>query len=610
MVTASGQVMVEFAPEVDRFASARKKGPNRWILAHLLHGWNSVMILIIAAGVIVATASQSLMIVFIGEAIDEFGAGVTGRLLHWGGLILVLAVGGPLVNMVVNFFREVLAQRMERDARHEFYINLLGKSQSFHDQQRIGDLMARATNDVRMLNFFVSPAVSLMFESSMSVVVPLVLIGLLYPADLLLVPFIFVVLFAITLRGYTNKLGPVTGKLRMEFGQMNSVLNETLAGIEVTKASVTEEYEMDRYYKNAKGYRDAFVEQGKIQAKYVPLLLFALAVTAGLGHSLLLNFDGRMTVGAVIAYVGLLNGLRFPTFISIWVFALVKLATAGAERLVGVMEKTSDIDENIQGIEREVSGAIRFEDVSFKYPGSEKYVLTDLNFSVEPGQVVAIVGTTGSGKSTLTKLISRLYDVEEGSVQVDNIDVKCYQLQSLRSQISFIEQDTFLFSDTIAENISFGASSMNIEQIQSVSRMAQADDFISKLPQGYQSEVGERGVQLSGGQRQRIAIARAFLADPKILVLDDSTSAIDSETEDRIQKAIRSVLKGRTTFLITHRLSQIRWADLILVMKRGRIIAKGTHEDLLKTSEEYRKIFVKRFDMRPDELLQKAQEEV
>ena len=226
----------------------------------------------------------------------------------------------------MSLTRENLAQRIERDTRHEFYVSLLGKSQSFHESQRIGDIMARATNDVRMLNFMVSPGLSLLFQSFMSLVVPIMFIAIFYPIDLLAIPILFIVLFLITLRGYTRQLDPVANKLRAEFGQMNAVLNETLSGIEVVKGTATEEYELNRYFINAKGYRDAFVEQGRIMARYIPLLLIGLAITGSLGHGIILYIDEKMTVGAIISYVGLMSNLRFPTFISIWVFALIRLA--------------------------------------------------------------------------------------------------------------------------------------------------------------------------------------------------------------------------------------------------------------------------------------------
>ncbi|MFW9904908.1 MAG: ABC transporter ATP-binding protein [Candidatus Thorarchaeota archaeon] len=596
---------VEFSPEKDMFVRARQKGSSHWIIAHMLAGSNKLIVFAIFIGTILTATMNSGLMVIIGIALDEFNRGEGANLFTYAILFIVFAVGSPILNLLTNLIRETLAQRLEKEARHEFYVNLLGKSQSFHDSQRIGDLMARATNDVRMLNFMISPGLSLLFESFMNLITPIVFILIFYPSELLFTPLIFTIFFLITLRGYTRKLGPVSDQLRFEFGQMNTILNETLSGIEVVKGSTTEEYEMKRYLTNAQGYRDAFVLQGRIQARYFPLLLIGLAITLGLGHGILLFFNKRMTVGMIISYVGLISNLRFPTFISIWVFALIKLAVSGADRLLETMEKESDIDENIQGVEKTINGLIKFKNVSFKYPGSNKKVLSNVDFTVTPGQTVAIVGTTGSGKTTLTKLLSRLYDPDEGQILIDGIDIKAWKLESLRNQISYIEQDTFLFSDKIAKNISFGQTS-SLDEIKRVAKEAQANVFIEQLPNGYESEVGERGVQLSGGQRQRIAIARAFLTDPRILILDDSTSAIDSDTEDKIQRAMTKILSCRTTFLITHRLSQIRWADLILVMKKGEIIAEGTHEKLMQTSEEYRKIFVKRFDLDEKTLLEEA----
>ncbi len=602
--SSNDSTKAEFSPEEDKFSHVRTSS-RRWIIAHLLSGPNKLIVVIIFMGTILSSLLGSGFMVLIGVAIDEFSAGDSTNLVFYTLLFFIFAVGSPLLSLLTSLTRENLAQRIERDTRHEFYVSLLGKSQSFHESQRIGDIMARATNDVRMLNFMVSPGLSLLFEAIMRLLIPILFVAIFYPLDLLVTPIIFVILFVFTLRGYTRQLDPVANKLRGEFGAMNAVLNETLSGIEVVKGSTTEEYELNRYFTNAKGYRDAFVEQGRIMAKYIPLLLIGLAITAALGHGIILYIDEKLTLGAIISYVGLISNLRFPTFISIWVFALIQLAISGADRLLDIMTKESEIDENLEGVEKKIDGKVVFENVSFSYPGSDKNVLDKINLIVAPGQTVAIVGTTGSGKTTVTKFLSRLYDPNEGRILIDDIDVRDWKLESLRSQISYIEQDTFLFSDKISENISFGRTS-EIGEIQRVAREAQADEFIEQLPEKYESEVGERGVQLSGGQRQRIAIARAFLTDPRILVLDDSTSAIDSDTEDKIQKAMRRILYGRTTFLITHRLSQIRWADLILVMRKGQIIAKGSHENLLKTSEEYRKIFVKRFNLDEKTLLEEV----
>ena len=598
---------VEFSPGKDPFEKARRKGSRRWILKHVFHGSNKILFIIVLITTIVASNLSSIIFVIIGNAISDFLIGNDSKLIYYTIIILSLGVGTPIMRLINYMLREVIAQRMERDCRREFYTNLLGKSQSFHEQQKIGDLMARVTDDVRMLNFLISPALSLIFESFTALIVPLIYIVIFYPPQLIFAPILFSILFLFSLRSYVRKLGPITGRLRGSFGMMNATLNETLTGIEVVKATVQEAREMEKYYSKAEWYRNAYIDQGKIQAKYLPILFLSISMTLGFAHAIILNFQNLMSIGEIIAYYGLIVQLRFPTFISIFVFAIVRLAITSSDRLLELMNRETEIDENIEGIKKAIEGEIKFEGVSFTYPESKKPVLKNVSFTVHPGQTVAIVGTTGSGKSTLTKLISRLYDVNEGKILIDNIDIREYALESLRSQISFIEQDVFLFSDTIFNNISFGRTSSMNEIIQ-VAKEAQANDFIRYFPNQYESEVGERGVQLSGGERQRIAIARAFLSDPKILILDDSTSAIDSNTEDKIQRAIQNILKDRTTILITHRLSQIRWADLIIVLKKGEISTIGTHEDLLKSSEEYQKIFIKKFDIDIGQLISQKED--
>ncbi|NVM16501.1 MAG: ABC transporter ATP-binding protein [Candidatus Lokiarchaeota archaeon] len=598
----TAEPVAEFSPSKDPYIKSRKKGATRWILSHIFHGSNRLFIIIIVFTIILSANLSSIAYIIIGEAISALLSDLIAILGNYIFIILILGISGPVMRILSRMLIEILAQRIERDARREFFTNLLGKSQSFHDRQKIGELMARVTDDVRMLNFLISPALSLIVESFTYLFIPIVYIILNYPFQLIIEPVIFSVSFLFLLRSYSRKIGPVTNKLRENFGLLTATLSETLSGIEVVKATVQEEKEMKKYFTHAKNYKDAFMERGKLQAKYYPILVLALIITAGFMHSIVLFDFGLMNIGQIIAYLGILGLLRFPTNISMFVFAIFRLAGSSADRLLELMNKKSEIDENKEGIAKNFSGNIKFENVDFIYPDSKTPVLKNISFEVESGQTVAIVGTTGSGKTTLTKLISRLYDVSNGRILIDGSDIREYALQSLRDQISYIEQDVFLFSTTIFDNISFGRVS-SLEQVVNVAQQAQAHDFISELAEEYHSKVGERGVQLSGGERQRIAIARAFLSDPRILILDDSTSAIDSNTEDKIQFAIKNILKDRTTLLITHRLSQIRWADLIIVLKNGEIAAKGNHEELLKTSKEYRKIFVKKFDIEEEQLL-------
>lgn len=591
----------EFNFEEDDFLKAKRKGTGRWVIKHIFYKSNKYLMVLFFTLIILTSFFGSYIYVVFGKAIDTFPGGTSDQVVSYTFIVLFLGLGTPLAGLLARTFREIVAQRIERDVRREFYLSLLGKSQSFHDNQRIGDIMARATNDVRFLNFLISPALAMILDAVINLIMPIYLIGTEYRLELILIPIIFSVIFIVYLRKFLKKLAPPTIARRIAFGFMNTVLNESLSGIEVVKSMAQEEDSVEKYRDSAQSYRDAGVEQGDIQAKYLPILLLSVTVTLGL--TITVFYDRAIiSIGDILGIVGLLLRLRFPVNASIRSFLMVQEGMVGARRLLEIMNTKSEIYDSEDAISKEIGGTIKFEDVTFSYPGTQNKVLKKINFEVSEGQTVAIVGTTGSGKTTLTKLISRLYDVNTGRILIDGIDVRNYSLQSLRDQIAYIEQDIFIFSDSLFDNISFGRETSE-EQVIAVAREAQAHQFIEDLPDMYQTEVGERGVQLSGGERQRVAIARAFLTEPKILILDDSSSAIDSETEERIQKAMFKILKGRTTFIITHRLSQIRWADLILVLSQGEIVNQGSHEYLLKNSEEYQKIFIKRFDKSLNELL-------
>jgi len=567
-----------------------RSGPVRWIISHIMRYPLFPLAMILAA--ILDNGFYSFIQVFVGRAFDLITTPgwQTAALLGLAASVMGSAIGQGLTGLARNFSIELAAQRVERDARDELYVSLLGKSQTFHGRQRIGDIMARATNDVRMLNLMLSPGVMLITDSAMATVVPVVLIGRL-KLELLLVPLIFLILLAITLIDYNRRLSPVSNAIRDQFGTMNAGLAEAIAGIEVVKANVQEGYEWGKFIQNARLFRDYFVKQGEIEARYWPMLMFSLAWAGGFLHALLLWRGGILTLGQVITFMGLLGTLRFPTFISLFSFDLVQLGIASSRRILELINTETELDENPAGIAQPIRGEVVFEDVSFGYDGNP--VLKDISFAARPGETIAIVGQTGSGKTTFTQLINRIFDVGSGRVLVDGLDVRDWSLESLRSQISTIEQDIFLFSRTIRENIAFGCADASQEAIEQAAREAQAHEFITGFSEGYDTEVGERGVTLSGGERQRIAIARAFLTDPRILILDDSTSAIDSATEDQIQQAMRRISRQRTTFLITHRLSQIRWADRILVLRRGELVDQGTHEELMGRCLDYRRIFAR-----------------
>jgi ATP-binding cassette subfamily B protein len=567
-----------------------RSGPMRWIISHLIRYPYFPLIAILAA--IVNNLCYSYIQIFVGRVFDLITSSSweTGALLALALGVMGAAAGQGVTGLIRNYSNEFLAQRIERDARDELYISLLGKSQTFHGQQRIGDIMARATNDVRMLNLMFSPGLILILDSIMAFVIPVIIIGRLY-LQLLLVPSTFLVLLVVTIADYNRRLAPVSMARREQFGTMNAGLAESIAGIEVVKANAQERHEWEKFSLDARAFRDYFVQQGEIQARYLPMLMFTLAWAGGFLHAMLLWRAHNISLGQVITCMGLMGALRFPTFISIFSFNLVQLGVASAERILELINTETELDENEAGVVRTIQGEVTFEHVSFGYDG--KPVLKDVSFTARPGETIAIVGQTGSGKTTLTQLINRIFDADRGRVLVDGVDVRDWSLESLRSQISTIEQDVFLFSRSLAENIAFGCAGADQEEIERAAREAQAHEFITSFGDGYHTEIGERGVTLSGGQRQRIAIARAFLTDPRILILDDSTSAIDSATEDQIQRAMRRISRQRTTFIITHRLSQIRWADRILVMRRGELVDQGTHEELMGRSVDYRRIFAR-----------------
>jgi ATP-binding cassette subfamily B protein len=578
----------EFRPENEY--PYRRTRATAWIISHVLRYPFFLPAMLLAS--VANNALYGLIQLVIGRGFDLITT-PGWQLAALGGLALTAlaaAAGQGVSALVRNYACEFLAQRIERDARDELYVSLLGKSQTFHRRQRIGDVMARATNDVHALNLMLNPGVTLIADSAMAIVVPLFMIGQLR-LELLAVPCLFLVLLAITLHDYNRQLEPVSLAQRDQFGTMNAGLEEAISGIEIVKANVREHYEWDKFTRNAGRYRDLYVRQGEIQARYLPLLMFSLIWAAGFLHALWVWQAGRISLGEVIAYMGLLGTFRFSTWISLFSFNLVQLGMAGAHRILALINTETELDENPQGENHPIRGEVVFENVSFGYDGSQ--VLKNISFAARPGETIAIVGRTGSGKTTLTRLINRIFDASSGRVLIDGVDVRGWSLESLRSQISSIEQDVFLFSRSLAENIAFGCADADPGAIEQAALDAQAHDFITSFRDGYGTVVGERGVTLSGGQRQRIAIARAFLTRPRILILDDSTSAIDSATEDQIQRAMRRISRQQTTFLITHRLSQIRWADRILVLQRGELVAQGTHQELLARSADYRRIFVR-----------------
>lgn len=577
--------------------------PVKWVWSHARrHGWIIIMLVVGAVG---NAALAAVVPVLTGNAFNAMLKPTpdTSVLIPLAVTIGISQIIRGVLQLGRNFGAELLAQKMERQVRDELYLSLLAKSMTFHNIQPVGDTMARSTNDVREVNYMFSPGVNLVVGSLIFLFMPIFVAGRYHPS-LVLTPIVFIILYFVFLVQYLKKLSPVTDEVRSSFGIMNTHLSESLDGVEVVKGASQENAEVDKFVMNASRVRDAFVKQGDLEGRYVAMLLLGSAYAFGLFHALLLFRSGLVDLGDVVAYFGLLLLLGFPTFVSTFAYSQISLGISSARRILDLINSETNLDQNAQGRAEPIKGEVEFKNVNFDYSthikpaasnGKEmsagEPVLQNVSFKVKPGQTVAIVGQTGAGKTSLVKLLNRTYDIMQGQVLVDGVDVRDWNLASLRSQVSMIEQDIFLFSRSVSENIAFGKPGATQSEIESAAKSAQADEFIQSFDKGYETVVGERGVTLSGGQRQRIALGRAFLTDPHILILDDSTSAIDSATEDKIQRAISNAARGRTTFIITHRLSQIRWADLIIVLRKGKIAAIGTHDELMKTSEAYSRIF-------------------
>jgi len=591
---------------LQRTHTADRTSPAKWIWSHASrHGWIITMMIVGAVG---NAGLAAVVPVLTGNAFNAMLKPVpdTSVLFPLALTIAISQVIRGVLQLGRNFGAELLAQHVERQVRDELYLSLLGKSMTFHNLQPVGDTMARTTNDVREVNYMFSPGLNLVVGSFIFILMPIFVAGRYHPS-LVITPIIFTILYFAFLARYLKMLSPITDEVRATFGQMNTHLSESLDGVEVVKGAAQEDAEVDKFVMNASRVRDAFVRQGDLEGRYVAMLLLGSAYAFGLFHALMLFRSGQIDLGDVVAYFGLLLLLQFPTFVSTFAYSQISSGVSGARRILELMNRETNLDQNAQGRAESMKGEVEFRNVSFIYnphpspspngrgmsegQGEGESVLQNISFKVKPGQTVAIVGQTGAGKTSLVKLINRTYDTSQGKVFVDGVDVRDWNLAALRSQISMIEQDIFLFSRSVSDNIAFGKPGATQSEIEAAAQSAQAEDFIQSFDKGYETIVGERGVTLSGGQRQRIALGRAFLTDPHILILDDSTSAIDSATEDKIQRAIANAARGRTTFIITHRLSQIRWADLIIVLRKGRIAAIGTHEELMKTSAAYAKIF-------------------
>ncbi|MHA1945476.1 MAG: ABC transporter ATP-binding protein [Candidatus Hodarchaeales archaeon] len=584
-----------------------------WLFGHVLqHKWKITIIVITT---IIGIFLQTLIPFILGYVFEvAIPSGDVGLVVGAGWVVIFVGVGKLITNSIAAALNEIIAQYVEMQIRIEFYHNLESKSMSFHDSSRVGDLIQMATGDTRQINASISPGVRITVTTIFTLLFTGVAMLIASPS-LSLVFLLTLPLYLFFLSRFGKKLNPLSVKRQEVVARMNAELQENLTGVRVVRTFSGQEREIKKFSQTLDELEDILKVRGITSAFYIPSLVLGITtalifiVGVYLIEATLLgpfNIDlgivvtiQRVGMGELITFLGLTGILAMPTMFLRWILDMTLLGFAGANRIFKVVIHEDVLKSGEYKPRRTPNGHVRFNNVSFSYQEDTPRVLNDVSFEIQPGETVALIGPTGCGKTTLGKMIYRLYDVISGSVEIDGVDIREWEIPTLRRLVGVIEQDTFLFSTSIRNNIAFGKENATNEEIMAAAIASQAHDFIEEFPDAYDTIVGERGVTLSGGQRQRIAMARGFLANPKILIMDDATSAVDAATEHKIQKAIQNILKDRTTLIITHRLATLKTADKIIFMEKGQIVRVGTHSVLITSFAPYRRIFKRYMTLPP-----------
>jgi len=598
----------------------------RRLLGYFRPFWR--LLALAAVLIVVSAAMQTAALYLPGVAVDQF-IGPSGQprpvWLEWlldvlnpvGGaqgvsratgltVTMLLLLGTYLLNwatMASQFYLMTwVGQRVLLRMRTQIFERIQALSLSFFDRHEAGDLMSRLVNDTQVINQVFTFGITRLASMSLTLI-GIVISMLLLNWQLALASFAILPVMVLTTTVFSRRARTAFRRTRQTIGEVSAELQENIAAVREVQAFAREDENVAEFDELNAANRDANVQAQSIMSAFSPTLdvlsTVALAIVAGYGGYLALGFDPPLvSVGVIVSFLLYVRRFYEPIRMIANLYAQLQAATAGAERVFELLDTESDITDAVDAVPLPpVRGRVEFDQVTFSYDGEEP-VLRDISLVAEPGQTVALVGPTGVGKTTLVSLLTRFYDVDGGAVRIDGHDVRQVSRESLRRQMGIVLQDTFLFSGTVMENIRYGRLEASDEEVIAAARLANADQFITRLPDGYQAQLGERGHNLSQGQRQLIAIARAVLADPRILILDEATSSVDTRTERLIQRALDELLKGRTSFVIAHRLSTIQNADQVLVLEEGRTVERGTHEELLAARGLYYELYNSQFRRR------------
>ncbi|SDC68701.1 ATP-binding cassette, subfamily B/ATP-binding cassette, subfamily B, MsbA [Terribacillus halophilus] len=509
-----------------------------------------------------------------------------------GFIVLMLLKG--IANFLQQYLGDLFGVQTVFKMRNSLYKKLQRLSFTYYDNARTGDLMSRLTADVEGIRFFLSAGIGQFLRVVLLIVISLAVMFA-YSVPLALVTMVSMPFLAVVVYRFDKLVHPAFRSIRTSLGVLNTRVQENISGMNTVKSLAREEFEIDRFTDNNSTYRDNYIFTSKVWAKFFPLmeLIGNICMVVLISYGGYLVISGQLELGALVAFFSLVSYILGPLANLGFIINMFSQAKASGERLLEVLEAKEDIGQQEHPINtKQISGHVTFDQVTLRYVKDDDLALKDISFDAPPGKIIGLVGGTGSGKTSITQLMTRFYEPTSGSVYIDGIPVQDYDLRVLRQHIGFVLQEAFLFSTTIKENIAYGnPDTVSFEQIVDAAKRAQAHDFIMELPDQYDTMLGERGMGLSGGQKQRIAIARALLIDPSILILDDATSAVDMQTEVKIQQALKEVMKNRTTFIIAHRISSVKHADEILVLHEGEVAERGTHEFLLQNGGLYQRIY-------------------